>query len=334
MIISSLKAQINLDFNTDELPEGWITQGSFAISDAEIHPICQQNSLIGSIFEQDTEFWLQTKPLNYSGGNIEIQMSFGIKDLYHALGVSNPFQKPNIYIQYSKEDSTNWVQHEEISLVDIEESANCIQYTTIINADLIQDFETIKFRFLYKSPLQTGTIYLLYWSIDKLKITIDTNCIIPPEPIGLENQSFLPNSIVSDIDVTGQNLKWYADPDLTQEISGDTLLENMVTYYVTQTIDGCESEALAITVQLILKVNDYGKDNLIIYPNPVKDVLNVSSSDQILTISIFNMLGQEILVKQVNNTITLLDVAVFPPGNYILKLTSPVGSKNVKVIKQ
>lgn len=189
LFLNTISAQVNIDFNTQPFPSDWTMQGGFEISNAEIHPRCQQNALIGSIFEQESMFWIQTASYYYNGGNIEINLTHGIKDLYHALGVSNPFQKPKLFVEYAEGDSETWIEHEEISLDNIDESTTCLSYTSIINASDISGFETVKYRFVYKSPTQTGMIYLLYWSVDSLTIIEQSqnNC---PVITGAFNENF------------------------------------------------------------------------------------------------------------------------------------------------
>ena len=56
---------------------------------------------------------------------------------------------------------------------------------------------------------------------------------------------------LNDLVVNGTNLQWYADADGTIPLPTDTPLVNNTTYYVTQAIDGCESnDYLAILVIL------------------------------------------------------------------------------------
>src|SRR5690606_27869064 len=92
---------------------------------------------------------------------------------------------------------------------------------------------------------------------------------------------------------TGQNLTWYADADLTQEIPDTTELVNGTTYYVTQTVGDCTSDALAITVTVTLDVDNFNKYNFNMYPNPVSDVLNLKANQEISNIEVFNLLGQK-----------------------------------------
>ncbi|HET8809607.1 MAG TPA: T9SS type A sorting domain-containing protein [Flavobacteriaceae bacterium] len=62
---------------------------------------------------------------------------------------------------------------------------------------------------------------------------------------GLTNQG----GTVADLNVSGQNLSWYSDAAGTIPIANPntTVLVNGTTYYVSQTINGCESPLLAIT---------------------------------------------------------------------------------------
>lgn len=70
-------------------------------------------------------------------------------------------------------------------------------------------------------------------------------------PMGDANQTFDPGDTLADLDVTGVNLTWYEDAAGTIVIPNTTLLVDGETYYVSQTINGCESQLLAITVTMI-----------------------------------------------------------------------------------
>lgn len=54
------------------------------------------------------------------------------------------------------------------------------------------------------------------------------------------------NSKISDIQITGQNIKWYDAAG--NVLSSTTALTNGQTYYASQTINGCESNKMAIQV--------------------------------------------------------------------------------------
>src|SRR5690606_20130140 len=71
-------------------------------------------------------------------------------------------------------------------------------------------------------------------------------------PTGPGAQELPMGGTLSDLDVDGEFLQWYADQELTQPISDSTVVVNGTTYYVVSEITAdCQSDALAITVTII-----------------------------------------------------------------------------------
>ncbi len=70
------------------------------------------------------------------------------------------------------------------------------------------------------------------------------------------------------------------------------------------------------------------------YPNPVKDVLNLSSVNEITSVSVFNMLGQQMLVKNVNASETSVDMSQLADGAYVVNVTAGNSVKTIKVVKK
>jgi len=71
------------------------------------------------------------------------------------------------------------------------------------------------------------------------------------------------------------------------------------------------------------------------YPNPVKDVLNIDVKKQIelTSISIFNTLGQQMIVIPNAQQTKQLDVSSLQTGNYFIKVNTNKGISNAKFIK-
>src|SRR5690606_13731845 len=89
-------------------------------------------------------------------------------------------------------------------------------------------------------------------SIDRLEVTVSISEVLAPS-IGNDNPLFCidEEATLADIMVIGSNVKWYASLIDTTPLEINTPLVNGVTYYATQTINGCESvERLAVTVQV------------------------------------------------------------------------------------
>lgn len=72
-----------------------------------------------------------------------------------------------------------------------------------------------------------------------------------------------------------------------------------------------------------------------VYPNPVHDVLNISSktSAEIQSIAVYDVLGQLVIALPNLKDTSKIDVSNLKTGNYFLKVKSDKGSSNLKFIK-
>lgn len=90
-----------------------------------------------------------------------------------------------------------------------------------------------------------------------------------------------------------------------------------------------------ITVTTALATPDFNSNKFISYPNPMKDVLNISNNKAITNVAVFNLLGQQVLVKTVNSDQVQINVANLSKGSYLVKITAEDGAtKTMKVIKE
>ena len=72
-----------------------------------------------------------------------------------------------------------------------------------------------------------------------------------PTPTGVANQGVCLGATISDLEATGQNIKWYDVPTGGTVLNTSTVLTNGATYYASQTTVDCESTGrLAVTVTL------------------------------------------------------------------------------------
>lgn len=137
-------------------------------------------------------------------------------------------------------------------------NVNCsTQITTIPTAT---DACTGVIRATTTSPLFysiPGT-YILTWKYDDgngNSITQSQNLVIgAPQPIPTAGspQTFCiqQNANLSDIAVIGQNIKWYDQALNGELLNTATKLQDGVTYFATQTINGCESDRLSIQIEM------------------------------------------------------------------------------------
>jgi hypothetical protein len=71
-----------------------------------------------------------------------------------------------------------------------------------------------------------------------------------------------------------------------------------------------------------------------LYPNPTSNVLNIESLGTIQTISVYNVLGQEVINKALSSTSTSLDVSSLNSGIYVVKTVVDGVTSSTKFIKQ
>ena len=190
--------------------------------------------------------------------------------------------------------------------------------------------------------LDPNTVYYVYvrascsgvWSAWSEPLSFTTLCDTSiPLPVGNTEQTLSEGQTLDDLDVDGENLTWYSDEGLTTEIEDETVAVNGTTYYVTQTIGDCTSEALAITVEVTLSVSGLDNTSFKVYPNPVKDFLNISYDKVIDNVEVINIIGQTVISKNVNVNHTQIDLSELPSGNYFVKINANGAAKTVKIVK-
>jgi hypothetical protein len=91
---------------------------------------------------------------------------------------------------------------------------------------------------------------------------------------------------------------------------------------------------LVSTYDASLSSGSFDNANFSAYPNPVKDVLNVSYTSDISSVKIINMLGQEVISKNINATSSQIDMSQLSAGTYIVNVTVGDTIKTLKVVKQ
>src|SRR5690606_15872747 len=150
-------------------------------------------------------------------------------------------------------------------------------------------------------------------------------------PTGDNTQEVQAGMTLADLQVAGENLQWYADAELTEPLSENHIVENNTTYYVTQTLGGCTSEALAVEVTT-LGVSDFQKMKIKLYPNPTDSKVYVDATHDIQSYEVYNLIGQRLLSGSFTGSIDMREVS---KGTYIIRLTTPTGAVfTEKVIKE
>ena len=188
-------------------------------------------------------------------------------------------------------------------------------------------------------PLVSGTYYVsqTLGGCESPRTAVSVNVNVVPAPTGAATQSLSSLLTIGDIVVVGSNVVWYATSANAaaglNPLSPSQLLTN-TTYYATQTISGCRSTtSLAVTISTLAD-QDFDMTQFSYYPNPVINLLNISYSQEMTNVKVYNMVGQQLLNKNVNATSTKIDMSGYANGAYFIKVSTENAMKTVRVIKK
>jgi hypothetical protein len=79
------------------------------------------------------------------------------------------------------------------------------------------------------------------------------------------------------------------------------------------------------------------EDNIIpgfrLSPNPANDIINLRANNAITNVTVYSILGQEVINKNFDTTDAMLDISALTSGSYILKVTAGNVAASKKLIK-
>lgn len=120
-------------------------------------------------------------------------------------------------------------------------------------------------------------------------------------------------------------------------IGTDATINSIVIYWPSGIIDTINNPTINGSLEIIegetLSLENSLTNELVIYPNPAKDVLNISSlelNDSMLY-TIFDITGKRVMNSKLNNS--SIDISKLSPGNYIIRIVSGASIKSQKFIK-
>ena len=189
------------------------------------------------------------------------------------------------------------------------------------------------------TSLTSGTYYVTQTlngcESPRLSVAVTVNTVAAPTGAAVQDACI--TETIADFVVTGDTgavLTWYATSTSTTSITTSTPAVLNSFYYVSQTVNGCEGPRLVVIASgPCLGNEEFDMSSFSYYPNPTRDIINISYSKEITQIKVFNMLGQQVIDTKVNSTTTQVDLSRFATGTYFIEVTSDEVSKTVKVIK-
>ncbi|MDR6969496.1 hypothetical protein J2X31_003529 [Flavobacterium arsenatis] len=97
--------------------------------------------------------------------------------------------------------------------------------------------------------------------------------------------------------------------------------------------NGTQGSFIISAYDASLSTGSFDTSGFTSYPNPVNDILNISHTGKITNVAVYNILGQEVVSKNVNASHSKIDMSDLAKGTYLVKVTGEDGMKVIKVVK-
>ncbi len=137
-----------------------------------------------------------------------------------------------------------------------------------------------------------------------------------------------------DVDMAGPTFAVSIDGTLVNAtpvpFAGDTTLGGIDFYAVDANNEYYVDTILYVD---LLSTDDFAQKGFSAYPNPVNNVLNLNAKEAISSVSIYNVLGQEIYTANVDALTTSIDTSSFASGAYFVKVNIAGTEGTVKILK-
>ncbi len=149
------------------------------------------------------------------------------------------------------------------------------------------------------------------------------------------HDTWFPVTLVFDMDAQTFGM----DVDGNEAIPAGTFFNDLTVPYLGAVDFFAASEFTLFYVDDVtlatgeLGVNDFSANVFSVYPNPVKDVLNISSKASVDNVTVFDILGKKVLSVNPDAVSPSINMSNLASGAYMVKVTIGNASKTIKVIK-
>ncbi|MBD3581899.1 T9SS type A sorting domain-containing protein [Flavobacterium selenitireducens] len=97
---------------------------------------------------------------------------------------------------------------------------------------------------------------------------------------------------------------------------------------------GTEGNFMVSAYDASLSTAGFDNNAFSFHPNPVKDVLKLSYSQVISDVTVYNLLGQQVYTKAINQTDAEVNLSQLSEGAYLVRVTSDNQVKTIKIVKE
>ena len=110
--------------------------------------------------------------------------------------------------------------------------------------------------------------------------------------------------------------------------------EALYQFLITSNLGSVYVDNIYLHKNTTMSSSSFTTSKVKLYPNPTANVLNIEATGDIQRISVYNVLGQEVVNKQSNGTSVSLDVSGLNTGVYVIKTMIEGNVSSTKFIKE
>ncbi|MEM5565745.1 FG-GAP-like repeat-containing protein [Psychroserpens sp. AS72] len=190
----------------------------------------------------------------------------------------------------------------------------------------------------YIDSFNSGSIYLNNAESNNNWIKIHTiGTVSNIHGIGARVEVHTPSGIkIRDVK-SGDGFRYMNSLNTHIGIGSDATINSVVIYWPSGIIDTVNNPTINGALEIIegdtLSLENSLTNELVIYPNPAKDILNISSLElnDSMIYTIFDITGKRVMNSKLKES--SIDISKLSPGNYILRIVSGSSIKSQKFIK-
>jgi hypothetical protein len=151
----------------------------------------------------------------------------------------------------------------------------------------------------------------------------------------ITNATPLPNQLPSTNPNPGTWLSFDIPlADFTIAGGGSAARNNLAEFIISTNLGTVYYDNAYFHKNTVLSSDSFAVSKVKLYPNPTSNILNIESVGSIQNIVIYNVLGQEVMNKQANESLVSLDVSGFNAGVYVIKTVIDGTVSSTKFIKE
>lgn len=102
----------------------------------------------------------------------------------------------------------------------------------------------------------------------------------------------------------------------------------------TAMVDNVWYDNIYLHKNTVLSSDSFTVSKFKLYPNPASNVINIEATADVQNISVYNLLGQEVMNRQTSGTSVSLDVSSLNAGVYVIKTMIDGNASSTKFIKE